>query len=103
MTQRQLANTLGITPQQIQKYEVGDCRVFASMLIKIAARLETTVAALVGEPGGAQVEPVILSQIALTGAAELLAAYASLDDGEVRRDVLAMVHGAVRKSAEKRS
>jgi transcriptional regulator with XRE-family HTH domain len=102
MTQRQVANTLGIVPQQIQKYEVGASRVSASMLIKLAAKLETTVAALVGESGGIQVESVILSQATLTGAAELLAAFASLDDGDVRRDVLEMVHGLVRKSAEKR-
>jgi transcriptional regulator with XRE-family HTH domain len=102
MTQKQLANTVGIAQQQIQKYKVGTSRVSASMLIKMASKLEATVAALVGESGGVQIEPVILSQTTLAGAAELLAAYASLDDRDERREVIAIVRGAARKSAEKR-
>ena len=49
LSQTQLAEALGITFQQVQKYERGANRVSASMLVKIAAKLETTVAALVGE------------------------------------------------------
>ncbi len=47
-SQTKLADALGITFQQVQKYERGANRVSASMLVKIAAKLETTVAALVG-------------------------------------------------------
>ncbi len=87
-SQTQLANALGITFQQVQKYERGANRVSASMLVKIAAKLETTVAALVGEDGQAPVEAIIYAQLATPGATELLAAFAAIEDGEARRALL---------------
>jgi transcriptional regulator with XRE-family HTH domain len=88
LSQTQLANALGITFQQVQKYERGANRVSASMLVKIAAKLETTVAALVGEDGSAPVEAIIYAQLATPGATDLLAAFAKISDGEARRAVL---------------
>jgi transcriptional regulator with XRE-family HTH domain len=90
LSQTQLANALGITFQQVQKYERGANRVSASMLVKIAAKLETTVAALVGEDGSAPVEAIIYAQLATPGATDLLAAFARISDGEVRRALLTM-------------
>jgi len=92
-SQTQLANALGITFQQVQKYERGANRVSASMLVKIAAKLETTVAALVGEDGQAPVEAIIYAQLATPGAAELLAAFAQIQDGEARRALLTIAEG----------
>ncbi|HTX50452.1 MAG TPA: helix-turn-helix transcriptional regulator [Caulobacteraceae bacterium] len=92
-SQTQLANALGITFQQVQKYERGANRVSASMLVKIAAKLETTVAALVGEDGQAPVEAVVYAQLATPGATELLAAYAGIADGEARRALLTITQG----------
>ena len=46
-----IADHIGVSYQQQQKYERGANRVSASMLVRIAAKLETTVAALVGEDG----------------------------------------------------
>ena len=89
-SQTQLANALGIAFQQVQKYERGSNRVSASMLVKIAAKLETTVAALVGEDGQAPVEAIIYAQLATPGAADLLSAFAGIDDGETRRALLAI-------------
>jgi transcriptional regulator with XRE-family HTH domain len=94
-SQTQLANALGITFQQVQKYERGANRVSASMLVKIAAKLETTVAALVGEDGQAPVEAIIYAQLATPGATELLAAYAQISDGEARRALLTITEGLV--------
>ncbi len=88
LSQTQLANALGITFQQVQKYERGANRVSASMLVKIAAKLETTVAALVGEDGSAPVEAIIYAQLATPGATDLLAAFAKISDGDARRAVL---------------
>jgi len=51
ISQSELAGALGVSFQQCQKYEKGANRVSASMLVRIAAKLETTVAALVGEDG----------------------------------------------------
>ena len=94
-SQTQLANALGITFQQVQKYERGANRVSASMLVKIAAKLETSVAALVGEDGQAPVEAIIYAQLATPGATELLAAYALISDGEARRALLTITEGLV--------
>ena len=47
LSQSALAEALGLTFQQVQKYERGANRVSASMLVKIAAKLDTTVGALV--------------------------------------------------------
>jgi transcriptional regulator with XRE-family HTH domain len=94
-SQTQLANALGITFQQVQKYERGANRVSASMLVKIAAKLETTVAALVGEDGQAPVEAIIYAQLATPGATELLAAFAQIQDGDSRRALLTVAEGLV--------
>src|SRR3569832_372500 len=51
LSQTDLAKALGITFQQVQKYEKGANRVSASMQVKITAKQETTVTALVGEDG----------------------------------------------------
>lgn len=101
LTQTQLAEALGITFQQVQKYERGANRISASMLVKIAAKLETSVAAMVGEDGQAPVEGVIYAQLSTAGAAELLAAFAAIPDGDVRRALLVTAHGlgARRKGA----
>ena len=95
LSQTQLANALGITFQQVQKYERGANRVSASMLVKIAVKLETTVAALVGEDGQAPVEAIIYAQLATPGATDLLAAFAGIQDGEVRRALLTIAQGLV--------
>jgi transcriptional regulator with XRE-family HTH domain len=92
-TQTQLAEALGITFQQVQKYERGANRVSASMLVRIAAKLKTSVAALVGEDGQAPVEGLIYAQLSTAGAAELLAAFAAIPDGETRRALLVTAHG----------
>src|SRR5579862_6389113 len=83
-SQTQLANALGITFQQVQKYERGSNRVSASMLVKIAAKLETTVAMLVGENGQAPIAATSFAHLSTPGARELLAAFAGIDDGGAR-------------------
>ena len=49
MTQAELGRLIGVTFQQVQKYERGLNRVSASTLIKCAVALDTSVAALCGE------------------------------------------------------
>lgn len=103
LSQTQLANALGITFQQVQKYERGANRVSASMLVKIAAKLETTVAALVGEDGSAPVEAIIYAQLATPGATDLLAAFAKISDGEARRAVLTIAQSLSGEGAASRT
>ena len=49
LTQKDLAEKLGITFQQVQKYEVADNRISASRLYQIAQILELPVATLYAE------------------------------------------------------
>jgi transcriptional regulator with XRE-family HTH domain len=61
VSQSTLAEFIGVSFQQCQKYEKGSNRVSASMLIRIAHRLDTTVAALVGEDETIKAAPDELS------------------------------------------
>nr|WP_315054367.1 helix-turn-helix transcriptional regulator [uncultured Brevundimonas sp.] len=49
VTQAELAQQIGVTFQQVQKYERGQNRISASMLARIAAVLDTTASELMGE------------------------------------------------------
>lgn len=49
MTQTELGRAIGVTFQQVQKYERGYNRVSASTLMKCAVALDTSVAALCGQ------------------------------------------------------
>lgn len=92
-SQTQLGDALGITFQQIQKYERGTNRVSASMLVKIARKLETTVAALVGENGEAK--PIEGAALALLAGPDMMQITkgAALLDGEQRRALRTIVEG----------
>jgi len=103
LSQTELANSLGVTFQQVQKYERGTNRISASMLVKVAAKLETTVAALVGEDEIAPVDTAIYIQLATPGAPELLAAFAKIKTAEVRNAVIKMVVALGEKPVVKQS
>ena len=90
LSQTELANCLGITFQQVQKYERGSNRVSASMLVKTAATLNTSVAALVGEDGTDPADPAVLAPLATAGAAELLKAFAETKEDALRRALVVL-------------
>lgn len=75
ITQAQLANGIGVTFQQVQKYERGNNRISSARLLRIAAFLKTTGADLLGE-----LEHVTgpSAMVAQPGAARLLAGYSIL-------------------------
>ncbi len=79
ISQSKLANFLGVTFQQIQKYERGKTRLSASMMVNAAAMLKISVSELIGEtrqkpPGDSE----IVAILAIPGSAELLDLYVSL-------------------------
>jgi transcriptional regulator with XRE-family HTH domain len=77
LSQQALAESVGITFRQIQKYERGANRVSASMLVKIAHTLGTPVAELFGANDGAQgLTDEIAALLGEPGALDLLQAYA---------------------------
>jgi len=101
ISQGDLAQALGITFQQVQRYERGTNRLSASMLVKASAKLRTTVAALVGEAGSP--DSAVLSQLAAPRAAEMLAAYAQISDSDVRRSLLELAASLVPPRAAARA
>jgi DNA-binding XRE family transcriptional regulator len=52
LTQRQLAKKLGVTMQQLQKYETGDNRVSAARLYEICKTLNVGIASIFERPRG---------------------------------------------------
>ena len=87
ISQEALGEALGISYQQIQKYERGADRVSVSTLIKIAKRLDCTVAALIGEEPGT-VEDTIAPRLAIPGALNLLEIYSKIGNPSTRRRLL---------------
>ena len=105
LTQTALAEALGITFQQVQKYERGANRVSASMLVRAAKRLDCPVAFLVGEePGGFPTDETLLTMLAYPGAIDLLHAYTAIDDAGSRNAVVTVARALsgqeARRSAE---
>lgn len=69
MTQRRLGEAMGVTFQQVQKYETGKNRVAASKLVLAAKAMKCDVAELVGEDRGDH-----------PGTARLIRAWSKLND-----------------------
>ncbi len=91
ISQEELASALELTFQQVQKYEKGVNRVSASMLVKIARRLDTTVAALVGEGDKVHRPTEVYQALAAPGAIELLEAFTSIPDGGPKSAVVKLI------------
>ncbi len=87
VSQQALAEELGVSFQQVQKYERGSNRVSSSMLVKIARRLQCTVASLVGEEGG-PVDDSLAPTMAVHVALALVEAFVRIGDAQVRRRLL---------------
>ncbi len=98
LSQDALAQAIGVTYQQVQKYERGADRISVSMLIKIARRLECTAASLIGEEPGSSQDSVA-PRLAVPGAMELLDIYAKIQNSQTRRRLLDLL-GDLAQTAE---
>lgn len=96
MSQERLSEMLGITFQQVQKYEKGVNRIAASRLLDMAAALDMPVAHFftglsrdhtAHSVAGASLD----TALAKPGAVELVRLFAAIDDAGVRRRVLDLV------------
>jgi transcriptional regulator with XRE-family HTH domain len=103
MSQSTLGRALGITFQQVQKYEKGANRVGAGRLTRIAKELGVPVGTLIGandtpdgneSPGGGA---EVLECLALPGAVRLLQAYAQLPQTDLRNTIVKLVEQIVRE------
>ncbi|HEY8615412.1 helix-turn-helix transcriptional regulator [Phenylobacterium sp.] len=91
LSQSDLAEKLGVSFQQVQKYERGANRVAASTLVMTAQALGTTVGALVGEEANGRAEDdEIFRALAKPGALELLQAFDGIADGRARAALVAL-------------
>lgn len=102
VSQEKLADSIGLTFQQVQKYERGANRVSFSMMVRIARALGCRVSDLVAdvdqrngeeEPAAAPRELTVQPD-----AYALLEAYASIDSPRLRRAVLDLARNVSRGS-----
>lgn len=90
-SQEQLARAVGITFQQVQKYEHGTNRVSFSRLVEISRALSCGISDIVGDLDTPQSPTAFSRHIATLnepGAAELLEAYGAIDSPKHRRAIL---------------
>lgn len=98
LSQTALGTAVGVTFQQVQKYEKGTNRVGAGRLREIARLLDVPVSAFFdeGPGGGDDVQAELFGLLRTPGAVELLRAFDAIDDEGRRREVLTVVRGAAR-------
>ena len=104
MSQTDLANSLGLTFQQIQKYENGANRVGASRLMQIALALDVPIHVFFDGAGPATNE--MESPIKFVGdqqALRLVRAFANIDDAGLRRSLVNLVEGIAESRPEENS
>ena len=88
LSQSALGGKLGITFQQIQKYENGTNRVSATMLVKLSDALATPVTELLQQP-----DPTAAPVDPKSQAADLLASFAKIQSADLRAAILTLVAG----------
>jgi transcriptional regulator with XRE-family HTH domain len=101
ISQSALAEHLGVSFQQVQKYERGANRVSASMLVRIAQRLETTVGELVGETAEPQQgDSSLFEKLAVPGAVQLLEAFAGVQQPALRTAILNLTRSLIEDAGD---
>jgi transcriptional regulator with XRE-family HTH domain len=103
MSQENLGDALGVTFQQIQKYEKGVNRVGAGRLTKIADALNVPVSAFFGSTGthgqeGATIMP--LEHLTVPGAQRLVEAYARIQRSDLRQAIVKLVEKMGREKSD---
>ena len=97
LSQAQLGKKLGVTFQQVQKYENGKNRVGASRLQMISTALDVPVGQFFADDAGTSrtsAKPLAFDPQAL----RLAEAFTRLNDKELRNSILDMVEAMARKS-----
>lgn len=91
MTQEQLASALGISYQQVQKYENGVNRISASRLAEIAQRLEVPIGWFLDEPTEGEPGDPARPLTRARGVLELARGFGALRTQGVRSALVALV------------
>jgi transcriptional regulator with XRE-family HTH domain len=91
LSQSDLAERLGVSFQQVQKYERGANRVAASTLLAAAQALRTSIGWMVGEEvSGREDDDEVFRALARPGALEILQAFNAIADTRTRAALLAL-------------
>ena len=99
MSQEKLGTALGVTFQQVQKYENGKNRVGASRLHRVAIALDVPVAELFGGAPKTSSASKATKSVFFDPQALLLAeAFAKISDKELRSSLVDVVEAMARKS-----
>jgi transcriptional regulator with XRE-family HTH domain len=98
ISQTALGIAIGVSFQQIQKYEIGANRVGAGRLSDIARVLGAPVSVFFeeGDAAAAQEKTEVFDLLRAPGAVDLLNAFITIEDARLRREVLAIVQSAAR-------
>lgn len=110
VSQEQLADSLGLTFQQVQKYERGANRVSASKLYEIAKTLQVPVSFFFdgladpmdgsdGDEVGQQAERIVQEFLTTPEGLELAEVFPKIGRGRVRRQVLDLVRAMAEEAS----
>jgi len=94
LSQTELGKRIGVTFQQVQKYEKGANRVGAGRLTRIANVLEVPVSTFFGASDGSGASPssgVELEYLVQPGALRLLRAFGQIRVGTLQRSIVTLV------------
>lgn len=91
MSQETLAKRVGVSFQQVQKYEKGTNRIPTSRLMGMAAALGVSIDFFFGNNGKAQNEVESLLFLDSAFSLRLLRAYAAIKDQTVQRDFVSLM------------
>jgi transcriptional regulator with XRE-family HTH domain len=98
LPQTALGQAVGVTFQQVQKYEKGMNRIGAGRLQEIAKFLNVPVSTLYGDETEAPERSGLFELLALPGATELLKTFAMIENPELRSNILSITSTAARMS-----
>jgi transcriptional regulator with XRE-family HTH domain len=91
LSQARLANRLGVTFQQVQKYETGGNRIPTGRLVKLAAILGVPIAALFEGTSAADPSRSLLALVSDRRSFRLAHAFAAVKDNRCRLSLVNMV------------
>ena len=98
MSQEALGDAIGVTFQQVQKYEKGTNRIGASRLFAIAGALDVPVSVFFAGLGQDDRPDPVPSDIARDGL-DLLSAFRTIEDGNTRRHLVGLARSIAAYSA----
>jgi transcriptional regulator with XRE-family HTH domain len=91
LTQAQLADRVGVTFQQLQKYEIGGNRIPTGRLVKLAGTLDIPISELFEGTNGAEPPRSLLALISDSRSFRLAHAFAVIENSAMRLSLVSLV------------